>query len=163
MKKLLILLVAAAMLSSGAAYGNILNDLVGTWKVTSTVTQNGQSTTFTSTNVVRDLGNGFYHSVGTEVVGGRRVTTSEEWILGGGKSLCVGYDHLGAAELLGKGTWRVSGNVFSGTYIFQTLNGKLNWTGSITRINRARWQGTVTVKQGTATVLTSRNVYTRIR
>lgn len=162
MKRIVFFSLAVALLSCGAACGSILNDLVGTWNVTTTYKEGGRTISFVSRNVVRRLGGGLIYSVGTETRNGRQVVVSKEWIVPGGVSLAVGYDEAQRTETLAEGTWRISGNVLSGTYRFETLRGRISWTGSSRRISRNRWEQAVTMRQGTST-FTAKNVFTRVR
>jgi hypothetical protein len=158
----LFIAVVLATLTSAPAYANLLDDLVGTWRVTTSYKEGGRTVSFQSQTVNKKLAGGVIYSVGTEKSNGKTVTTSKEWIIPGGNAVAVGYDNQGKAEFLGEGTWRTSGSTLSGGYAFETLRERVNWSGASKRINRNRWEQTVTIRQG-SNVLTISNVLVRVR
>jgi hypothetical protein len=163
MKRLALFSLAVALLSCSAAYGSILNELLGTWNATTTYKEGGRTISFTSRNVVKRLGGGVISIVGTETSNGRQVVDSKEWMLPGGVSLRVGYDEARRTDAIAEGTWRIRGNVLSGTYALETLReGRISWAGSARRINRNRWEQTVTMREGKRS-FTYKTVYTRVR
>jgi len=104
MKRLAILLLAFAVLSSGAAYGNsFLNGLVGTWSTTVTVRVGGRAETFKGDMRVKKLKNGTYYSVGRE----NGVKTGEKWYRKNGTVASILYTDEGLYDGEGYGTWRV--------------------------------------------------------
>lgn len=109
MKRLAILLVAFAVLSSGAAYGNsFLDGMVGRWSSTVTVTlsANGrvvEKETFKGENRITKLRNGTYYSVSLT----EGIKTGEKWYFKNGKISSIIYTDEGDYNGEGSGTWRI--------------------------------------------------------
>ena len=142
MKRFTSLLAVFVVILAGSAYGNVLNDLVGTWRVTTRWVENGRELTKSSVSVVNRISGGGVHVVNSERLNGKQVVVSREWLIPGGTCFVVNYDEDGTTGMLGHGTWKVSGNTVSGSYGFLTLEGRFSLSAKATRSNRNRWTQT---------------------
>lgn len=135
MKRLALLLLAFAVLSSGAAYANkFLDGMVGSWEVTQNivVTYRNQfvsEDTFTRQNTFKKLSDGTYYSVnfndGTKV--------SESWYKRKGRVNRIIYTDDGQYSGEGKGVWSVRNGRLRITITTKTLEIKKGVSRMVTR------------------------------
>jgi hypothetical protein len=163
MNKIARLLVATALLTCGSVYGRIPDNIVGTWRATTTLKTWQGTETLPQQIVVSKLRGGAINLNATVKVKGKRVLVSKVLLNPDGRLVYEIYAGRSTPVQTGKGTWRrVSSNVLSGTSVAKTRYGDITDSFKVTRSNRNRWVRTATTKQGKVTA-TSRTVAVRIR
>jgi len=157
----IVLVIQAFMVNVACA--NLFDEWVGKWRVETTYFKNGREVSKElSQDQTRKLRGGVLYTLNTSRANGRRITNYKEWLLPGGKSLWVSYQNNGRVELLGEGTWRVSGNVYSWRYRSQSLKGPVTYSGTYKRVNRDRGTEEAIYRDREGTWI-EKSVYTRIR
>jgi hypothetical protein len=156
-------IAAIAVLSCGSVYGRLPDNIVGTWRATTTLKTWQGTETASQQIVVSKLQGGVIHLVVTDKMNGKRTTYSKQWLKPNGVLLYDVYAGRSSPVQTGKGTWRrVSSNVLSGTSVAKTRYGDFTDTFTVTRSNINRWVRTATTKQGKVTA-NSHTVAVRIR
>lgn len=130
------ILLAFAMLSSGACHANsFLDGLVGRWKVVTTLRVAKEREVSHSIAQISKLDDGTYYQVLREV--GRKRKKSESWVYPDGTSLGLIYDERGRYMGEGRGEWYFSqaGQLIQSSRI-ESLEGSGEDYSTIRRIGR---------------------------
>ena len=159
MKRLAILLVAFAVLLSGAVYAD---ERVGSWNVVTVRTYGKEKVTFKATKKTWSLKNGTLRSTSTGSVNGQRIK-SEGWSYKDGTSESYSYVN-GELTEFGEGTWRRVGNRTLFTEVYEGLNGGGRLNGYTRRIDRNKYISYAEVRvDGLPGKMRQTSTFTRIR
>ncbi len=162
MRGLLILFTAMMALTCGLTYGNILDELPGTWRITETTTVNGQTETTSYQQLISKSKGGVLNIVTKEKIGGKTMTTAKQWLVPGGSWLGLAYNDKGQPARISEGSYTVRGNVVTAEATSEALGGKITESASIRRVTLNKWVQTSVIKQGDITAR-RRTVCVRIR
>jgi len=138
-----IILIAGLMISviSSTSFANILKDFTGNWRVTTTTQYDGKRETNNSTEKISKLKNGTLHHVSFYKRKGKLIKDGETWYYPNGEIYQVSFDEKGFFESEAEGFWRVTGSRFHIDAALSILEGDVNVTGSLRRVNRNKWTG----------------------
>jgi hypothetical protein len=154
-KNLILAVILALATGIGQVKANILNEMIGNWKTTGAVYQNGSKiyNATGSSRVTRNGKRGLY-SVGTVKVGNLPSATSHLWMYDNGS--CSGYIKQGSTTIGNfSGSWSATKNTLTQKISVSTPSVNYTQTATSTLVNKRKFTSTSTASNGLRVVSTS--------
>jgi hypothetical protein len=154
-KNLILAVILALATGIGQVKANILNEIIGNWKTTGAVYQNGSKiyNATGSSRVTRNGTRGLY-SVSTVKVGNLPSTTSHLWMYDNGS--CSGYVKQGSNTIGNfSGSWSATKNTLKQNISVSTQSVNYTQTVTSTLVKKRKFTSTSTTSNGLRVVSTA--------